>query len=410
MTQCQPASPQPAKARAGRREAARALCLLCCIALAACTTAPILVTASPQPPTATRAPVAAAPAAPPAGPNSTSAGAERVAATPGPATPQPAPFIYRVQAGDTLLDIAARFGVSVDAIVAANGLDDPDTLAIDQELLIPAGGPPADDAPVVEHPAAGAEPPVNPAPVVRPSEPFVYRVQAGDTLLSLSARYGAAVADIMAANNLASADTIVIDQELLIPIGGLSVPATGSFIHRVEPGDTLFGLAMRYGVTVADIMALNRLASADALAIGQDLRIPTTGASSPAAEAPTPQPPAETATPEAAAPAAIPTLPATSAGSLEQYRAWMEEAHGMYPYAESIDMMWAVMMCESGGYPNLVGAGTYYGLFQYRLGTWAAAWNPYRDSSVFDPQAQIFATAKAWLDGHQGWWRGCWPH
>ena len=405
MTQCQTESSQPAKTRAGRREAVRALCLLCCIALVACSTPP------PAPATVTPAPAATALAAAPATSHLALVPAQPGAATPVPATPTTlsAPFVYRVQAGDTLLEIAARFDVSVAAIMAANGLDDPDTLAIDQELVIPAGSPPASDAPVAENPAAEAQPPVNPAPIVRPTEPFVYRVQAGDTLLSLSARYGAAVADIMAANNLASADTIVIDQELLIPIGGLSVPATGSFIHRVEPGDTLFGLAMHYGVTVADIMALNRLASADALAIGQDLRIPTTGAPSPAAEAPAPPPPAETPTPEVSA-AAIPTLPPASIGGLEQYRAWMEEAHGMYPYAESIDVMWAVMMCESGGYPNLVGAGTYYGLFQYRLGTWAGAWNPYRDSPIFDPRAQIFATAKAWLEGHQGWWRGCWPH
>lgn len=406
MTQCQPESSQPAKARAGRREAARALCLLCCIMLVACSAPP------PAPATVAPPPAAAPFATEPAGSDTALVPAPRGDATPMPATaaPAPAPFVYRVQAGDTLLAIAQRFDVSAAAIVAANGLDDPDKLAIDQELLIPAGSPPAGGAPVAEHPAAEAEPPVNPAPVARPAEPFVYRVQTGDTLLSLSARYGAAVADIMAANNLASADTIVIDQELLIPIGGLSMPATGSFVHRVEPGETLFGLAMRYGVTVADIMALNRLAGADVLAIGQDLRIPTTGARSPAAEAPVPQPPEEAATPEVPAPAPIPTLPPSSMGGLEQYRAWMEEAHGVYPYAESIDVMWAVMMCESGGYPNLVGAGTYYGLFQYRLGTWGGAWNPYRDSSIFDPQAQIYATAKAWLEGRQGWWRGCWPH
>ena len=106
-----------------------------------------------------------------------------------------------------------------------------------------------------------------------------------------------------------------------------------------------------------------------------------------------------TATP--LAPSAAPT-PATA---FEQSRAWMAEARAQYPYDEPIDSMWAVMMCESEGNPEL-SAGEYHGLFQYAPETWAGDWNPYRDSSIFDPHAQIFATAKAWHEGNQAWW-GC---
>ena len=65
-----------------------------------------------------------------------------VAPTPTPtprprATPTPAPEIYTVQAGDVLSTIADRFGVTVDDIVAENGLANPDVLAVGQELLIP---------------------------------------------------------------------------------------------------------------------------------------------------------------------------------------------------------------------------------------------------------------------------------
>jgi hypothetical protein len=85
----------------------------------------------------------------------------------------------------------------------------------------------------------------------------------------------------------------------------------------------------------------------------------------------------------------------------------MEEARALYPYAESIEAMWGLMICESSGNPEVV-AGPYHGLFQYDSATWSGEWNPYRDSSILDPRAQIFATAKAWHDGHQGWW-GCQP-
>jgi hypothetical protein len=83
----------------------------------------------------------------------------------------------------------------------------------------------------------------------------------------------------------------------------------------------------------------------------------------------------------------------------------MDEARLRHPYGESVEQMWDVMICESSGDPSVV-AGAHHGLFQYSLETWSGDWNPYRDSPILDPQAQIFATAKAWHDGYQSWW-GC---
>lgn len=65
--------------------------------------------------------------------------------TPAPATPAPTPtptvtptpIVYRVQSGDTLLAIAAKFGISAEAIQETNGIVDPRRLQIEQELIIP---------------------------------------------------------------------------------------------------------------------------------------------------------------------------------------------------------------------------------------------------------------------------------
>ena len=101
------------------------------------------------------------------------------------------------------------------------------------------------------------------------------------------------------------------------------------------------------------------------------------------------------------------TATATSADSNQDYRALMEQARLQYPYAESVDKMWQVMQCESSGNPNISDAsGLHFGLFQYNPTTWAGDWNPYHDADIYDARAQIFATAKAWHDGNQGWW-GC---
>jgi hypothetical protein len=109
----------------------------------------------------------------------------------------------------------------------------------------------------------------------------------------------------------------------------------------------------------------------------------------------------------AAALVAPTTVDAAGTTTLQQYRAWMVEAKAMYPYPQSVDKMYRVMICESSGNPRAVGAGgLYYGLFQYYTPTWRGSWNPYRNQSIYDAKAQIFATAKAWSIGMQRHW-GC---
>lgn len=137
-----------------------------------------------------------------------------------------------------------------------------------------------------------------------------------------------------------------------------------------------------------------------------------TPAAAPPAPKPTspPKKPANTPTaaPVAAGPAvaaARPTATAPIAATPAQLRQWIEEARKTFPYSQSADRMWSVMMCESGGNSRAVGGGgAYLGLFQYSPATWAGAWNPYRGSSIWDARSQIFATAKAWSIGMQGSW------
>jgi LysM repeat protein len=59
--------------------------------------------------------------------------------TPRPATPSPrsTPHVYVAQAGDSLSKIAARFGVTVQALMAANGLGNPNLVNVGQVLVIP---------------------------------------------------------------------------------------------------------------------------------------------------------------------------------------------------------------------------------------------------------------------------------
>jgi LysM repeat protein len=54
-------------------------------------------------------------------------------------TVSPTPIVYVIQSGDTLLEIAQEYGVSVEAIQRANGIEDPRFLRVGQEVLIPTG-------------------------------------------------------------------------------------------------------------------------------------------------------------------------------------------------------------------------------------------------------------------------------
>ncbi|HEY0069671.1 MAG TPA: hypothetical protein VGE04_06865 [Chloroflexia bacterium] len=107
----------------------------------------------------------------------------------------------------------------------------------------------------------------------------------------------------------------------------------------------------------------------------------------------------------ATSPARAQSQASTTADRMSQYRTWMVQARALYPYPQSIDKMYRVMMCESSGNPNASGGrGTYLGLFQYHRNTWRGSWNPYRKNSIYDAKSQIFATAKAWSIGMQSHW------
>ncbi|MHB0859129.1 MAG: LysM peptidoglycan-binding domain-containing protein [Anaerolineae bacterium] len=86
--------------------------------------------------------------------------------------------------------------------------------------------------------------------------PITYTVQPGDTLYSLAKRYGTSVQAIMQANGMM---TYFLRSGSLIWIPAGSAPPAGPLVHIVQPGETLFSIAHKYNTTVMAIMAANGL-------------------------------------------------------------------------------------------------------------------------------------------------------
>ena len=140
-----------------------------------------------------------------------------VSATAAPAAPAPATGAggrYTILRGDTISGIAARFGVTTQAVLTANGLGWSSIIYPGQTIAIPAAA-----ATAAVSSAANAAPAPAPPPVATTS----YTIVAGDTLSALAARFGTTTAAIMTANSMGSSTIIYSGRKLVIPAGSAPV-------------------------------------------------------------------------------------------------------------------------------------------------------------------------------------------
>ena len=171
---------------------------------------------------------------------------------------------HTVKRGETLGRIAARYGVSVSSIKRANGMRS-STIRRGQVLTIPGLVGPSDSS----YASGDSQ-----------SATVRYRVRRGDTLGAIAARHRVSIASIKNANSLRS--SIIRSGEVLTIPGSTGryyeeeVAATNTTKiakHRVQPGETLGGIAAKYNVSISTIRRVNRIEGSTIMS-GQELDIP----------------------------------------------------------------------------------------------------------------------------------------
>ncbi|MGY3750018.1 LysM peptidoglycan-binding domain-containing protein [Vagococcus acidifermentans] len=162
---------------------------------------------------------------------------------------------YKVKSGDTLSGIASRYGVTVANLKSWNGLKS-DLIYVGQSLSIKGKS-----VVTVSNTSSGSN-----------TSAASYAVKSGDTLYGIAAKYGVTVANLKSWNGLKS-DLIYVGQKLSVKrSGNNSNTVVASRSHKVSSGDTLWGLAKKYGTTTQKIKTLNGLSS-DTIYMGQSLKV-----------------------------------------------------------------------------------------------------------------------------------------
>ena len=107
------------------------------------------------------------------------------------------------------------------------------------------------------------------------SEPSIYIVQPGDTLIRISARHGVSVSQLAGANGLHWNSWVYVGQQLVIPgdTEGSTRPSEAT-TYIVQRGDTLTRIAARYGVSVSRLARASGLRRYSWVYVGQRLTIP----------------------------------------------------------------------------------------------------------------------------------------
>lgn len=165
-------------------------------------------------------------------------------------------IVHSVEAGHTFWAIAARYDVSLADIYLFNGLNEDSFLSPGDELVIRL--------------ADGQAPPPTPTP------PATYKVREGESLWAIAAWNQIDFNDLLWLNGFSEETIVHPGNEIkirLLPGEAPPPTPTPQQSHFVDTGDTLWGIALRYGLSLEQLLDFNQLSESALLQVGQELLI-----------------------------------------------------------------------------------------------------------------------------------------
>ncbi len=150
-----------------------------------------------------------------------------------------------IRYGDTLSELAIEYNTTVERLVELNNIANPNLIYAGDTLIVPTGDPSSNIT-------------------------QIYVVQYGDTLSEIAQEYGTTVATLASINNIQNVNLIYVGQIIKIPSCSYDMSHR---LYVVKRGDTLWGISRRFGVSIARIVMLNRIANPNLIYPGNVLRI-----------------------------------------------------------------------------------------------------------------------------------------
>ena len=177
--------------------------------------------------------------------------------------------VHVVQPGETLSEIAKRYGVATETLRLLNDMSDADFVWVGQPLALPADV-------VTDSTTDAAE----------LTDVALYIVQPNDTLSAIAVAHRIALAQLVELNRISPAQRLYVGQSLYVPANAAGAPRAGSadeltnnaagnpIIHVVQRGEQVGVIANQYGISVRAIARANNLVNAGLITPGQRLVIP----------------------------------------------------------------------------------------------------------------------------------------
>lgn len=157
-----------------------------------------------------------------------------------------------IQRGDTLTELAIKYNTTVARLVELNNIANPNLIYTGESLIVPSGETQQDSD---QNSTSGQT---------------IYIVQRGDTLSQIAISFGTTVKAIAIENNIQNINLIYVGQRLIIPTNRYDLNHT---LYKIRWGDTLYSISRRYGVPIATIVRLNRIQNPNLIYAGQTIRI-----------------------------------------------------------------------------------------------------------------------------------------